>query len=346
MYKKHQTRYSAVIGRFQPFHNGHKQLVENALTECETLCIVLGSARTAPSVKNPWTPAMREKMIRACFSIADNAKIKFVAVRDYTYNLNMWLTDVRAKVLSALDCEDHEVKLIGHFKDESSFYLKMFPNWVLEDIPPAKLTNATSIRDHFLSTAQRDKLDLTDVPKPVKLLLMEYRDSEEYRELAREYDYIKSYKAQWNGPYDPHFICTDAVVVQSGHVLVIKRGRHPGKGLMALPGGFIQKGKTLQETMLSELKEETKIMMPRHILEAHIVEHENFDHPTRSLRGRTVTTAFLIQLPDNLDKGLPRVKGGDDASEAFWMPIGDLGLLEDSFFEDHAHIIRYFIRRM
>jgi bifunctional NMN adenylyltransferase/nudix hydrolase len=66
-----------------------------------------------------------------------------------------------------------------------------------------------------------------------------------------------------------------------------------------------------------------------------------FDHPGRSLRGRTITHAFLFDL-DRADKkpGLPRVKGADDAVEAKWIPIAELLKMSDQIFEDHLSIIR------
>jgi cytidyltransferase-like protein len=32
------------LGRFQPFHNGHKAIVDKMLEECEEVVIVVGSA--------------------------------------------------------------------------------------------------------------------------------------------------------------------------------------------------------------------------------------------------------------------------------------------------------------
>jgi bifunctional NMN adenylyltransferase/nudix hydrolase len=67
-----------------------------------------------------------------------------------------------------------------------------------------------------------------------------------------------------------------------------------------------------------------------------------FDHPERSLRGRTITHAYHIKLKDGK---LPEVKQGSDAKGAFWMPLMDVGRCEDKFFEDHAHIISYFVNK-
>lgn len=51
-----------VVGRFQPFHLGHKYLFEKAFELCDTLIIVVGSANKTDE-KNPYTFEKRKKMI-------------------------------------------------------------------------------------------------------------------------------------------------------------------------------------------------------------------------------------------------------------------------------------------
>jgi bifunctional NMN adenylyltransferase/nudix hydrolase len=122
----------------------------------------------------------------------------------------------------------------------------------------------------------------------------------------------------------------------------VKRKFNPGKGLYALPGGFLKQTETLEAGAIRELKEETGIKVHAPILKGHIIESKTFDHPGRSLRGRTITTAFYIKLPDG---ELPEVKGSDDAEVATWLPLMDVLGMEKEFFDDHSHIIRYFLNR-
>jgi bifunctional NMN adenylyltransferase/nudix hydrolase len=173
--------------------------------------------------------------------------------------------------------------------------------------------------------------------------LAAYRKTGRYRWLAEEAAYIRTYRQIWSvAPYPPTFVTTDAVVVQSGHVLVVKRRVRPGQGLIALPGGYLHQDEKVVDGMMRELREETGLKVPKPVLEGSIAGSHVFDAPGRSARGRVITHAFLIQLKAG---PLPAVRGADDAEKAFWMPLADIYAHEDNFFEDHVQIIQHFISR-
>ncbi len=345
MNKKYQ--FGIVIGRFQPFHLAHQNLIKHSLSLAEKVIVVLGSARSASDVRNPFTPAMREEIIRACFP-EDSARLIFRAVRDYPYNDHVWTAEVQNVVSEISDETDGaKIAIIGFFKDRSSYYLNLFPQWNFEEfyVSDKKLLNinATMIREKFFT----DDADWKEfLPAQVAVTLEVFKQTETFPHLQKEFAYLQKYKqdTRFVGvPFEPTFITTDAVVVQSGHVLVIRRGHQPGKGLLALPGGFLATGATLEDNAIKELKEETQIKVPAQVLRGSIKAEHVFDYPERSQRGRTVTFAYFIELAPDLKEGLPRVKGGDDAAKAFWLPLSALGEKEDEFFEDHFHIVKYFL---
>src|SRR5579862_5927631 len=51
-----------VIGRFQPFHNGHEFLIKSSLEFCDKIIIGIGSANKK-NKKNPWSANKRRHMI-------------------------------------------------------------------------------------------------------------------------------------------------------------------------------------------------------------------------------------------------------------------------------------------
>ena len=346
------------IGRFQPFHRGHLAVVEKGLELAERVTIVVGSASAAPNIRNPWTFEEREQMIRGALTVKERAaeaatlasRLRIVPLRDYFYNENAWIADVQAKT-ARLGVEEGSL-LLGNFKDASSYYLKSFPQWTLTPVK-APMLDATDIREVLFdrrdvvpnfegkSTTRPDIAGIANlVPRVVYNQISEWTGTTTYCSLVQEYKFVKGYKESWSSaPYPPTFVTVDAIVVCSGHVLVIRRGMHPGKGLLALPGGYIGAGEKIRDSMLRELREETKIRVNPLILDSAVVDEHVFDHPLRSQRGRTITHGFYIRLRDG---DLPEVRGADDAKEAFWMPLMDVAQNEASFFEDHAHIIQYF----
>ena len=55
------------VGRFQPFHNGHKAVIEAALEQAKEVVVVVGSSFAARSIRNPFTFEERKAMIEATF---------------------------------------------------------------------------------------------------------------------------------------------------------------------------------------------------------------------------------------------------------------------------------------
>lgn len=47
------------------------------------------------------------------------------------------------------------------------------------------------------------------------------------------------------------------MIMRDGKVLLIQRGKEPGRGLWAVPGGMVDVGETLREAAAREAKEET-----------------------------------------------------------------------------------------
>lgn len=340
-------RFGVYIGRFQPYHNGHHRNLSLALAQAEKVIVVLGSARCSQSIKNPWTVAEREQMIRACFSPSEGDRLVFASVRDYLYSESAWFVEVQEKVRQITGGEK-SVCLVGHFKDRSNYYLKSFPQWRLVEVDYFEALDATAIRTLYFGRHEAKSVAAT-VPAQVLKFLGEFTGQSRFSGLCEEFRFLKEYRKRWEAaPFPVTFTTTDAVVIKSGHVLVVRRKHSPGKGLIALPGGFLGANEPILESCLRELKEETSIGVPKDALrDLASTSRDNwqvFDHPDRSLRGRTITHAFLINLGKTGE--LPRVKGGDDADHAWWLPISDVYYREDEFYEDHAEIVKHFLGRI
>jgi bifunctional NMN adenylyltransferase/nudix hydrolase len=342
-----QYDFLVFIGRFEPFHNGHYAVVARALKLAKQVIILIGSANKPRTVRNPWNVSEREVMIRAAFS-QDSPRLLIRALRDHLYNDPLWVTEVQRIVAEATSGESSpKVGLIGHQKDHSSYYLEMFPQWDLVNSVNVAGVSASDLREYLFAGGAgdvgKDLLIKAAVPEPVSAMLNGFRDGPQYAQLVREHQFIKNYRKGWaTAPYEPTFVTVDAVVIHSGHVLLVRRRAEPGKGLWAFPGGFVDKNENLQSAVIRELHEETRLKLPAPVLRGSIKSREVFDHPERSLRGRTITHAYYFEFPSG---ELPPVKGGDDAEHAQWIPISEAMEMEEQFFEDHFHILEHFLGR-
>ena len=52
------------VGRFQPFHNGHLEVIKRILKEADELVIIVGSSQYSHKLDNPFTAGERITMIR------------------------------------------------------------------------------------------------------------------------------------------------------------------------------------------------------------------------------------------------------------------------------------------
>lgn len=327
-------KYLVFIGRFQPFHCGHKAVIDEALQRADNVIMLIGSANLPRSLRNPFSVDERTAMIKGAYSDEDAARIHCVALDDALYNDTRWLKYVQAGVKSVTGDLQADIGLIGHSKDSSSYYLSLFPNWASVSVPNYQNLSATPIRDSYLMGAVPTP---ERTPESTRDVLKEFNKTAEYQRLHEEAGFIDKYKKQWeSAPYPPTFMTADALVVQSGHILLVERRSMPGRGLWALPGGFLNPKETLFDACIRELREETRLKVPEPVLRGSFHSQHTFDDPYRSARGRTLTQAFYLQLKNDA-KGLPKVKGGDDAAHAFWLPLAELDA--KMMFEDHYAII-------
>lgn len=326
------------IGRFQPFHTAHKKVIEKALSLSDKTLILIGSSYLPRTYKNPFSYIERHDMIYNEWNT--NSGTLFVEyLTDNMYNDNEWVQQVQSIVQ---EYSDGRIAIMGYNKDESSYYLRMFPQWDFVDSGEFDPLNATDIRDLYFRPDCNMKYIQNVVPSSTFEFLEKFKETDEYQQIIRERQFIEKYKKQYEHlPYAPVFVTADAIVVSSGHVLVVKRKAEPGKGLLAVPGGFLnaKTDKSLQQAALRELREETKIDVPDKVLRGSIKNDHVFDAIERSARGRTITHAFYIELPPG---DLPKVKGSDDAEKAFWVPLSEIR--SDNMFDDHYDMIKYFTR--
>ena len=342
-------KMSVFIGRFQPPHKAHIDIISNALENSENVLILIGSSFKARDIRNPFNHIERSEMILRCFDVSIRNKLHFGYISDNPYNDLAWVKEVQKAVDNTYNqlygwySSTPDITLIGHHKDMTSYYLDLFPSWKQEEVSSIFGMDSTYIRELFFESIsamenKNQKIIARQIHKGVMDYMVEFMYTNiDYDTLVKETEFIKNYKLQWSkAPYAPTFVTADAVVTNMGHVLLVQRKAAPGEGLWALPGGFLDQFETVEECAIRELKEETGIKVPEAVLRGSIKREKRYDHPTRSLRGRTITTAFHFDLHD---KTMPKVRGSDDAAKAKWVPLNEFIRKQDEMYEDHYSII-------
>lgn len=316
------------IGRFQPFHLGHASIVCQMVEEnCDLLIILVGSAKNSRTPKNPWSDSERIAIIslyvRDEFG-PNRPECVILGVPDFLRDAD-WEEHVQS-LINNYTYQNDRVLLYGHDKDLSTAYLKKFPNLEYRAAELKTNINATEIRNWYFDERGHIRPDL---PLQTLKFLEYFEKTPSYSQLKKEHDFLKSYQKQFEGlKYQPTFVTVDAVIFnQQGKVCLIRRKEMPGQNQYALPGGFVDPNMSLLHSVIQATKDKTGITLnPDQTFKSTV-----FDQPERSLRGRTITHAFLFKLPTDSQF---------DTSRCHWLNVNQLFLYEEEMFEDHKLIIQ------
>jgi 8-oxo-dGTP diphosphatase len=84
-------------------------------------------------------------------------------------------------------------------------------------------------------------------------------------------------------------LTVDGIVLYEDKVVLIRRGHEPFKGMLAIPGGFVEKDETVEQAVRREIREETS-------LETEI-EHlvGVYSDPHRDPRGPIVSVCYVLK---------------------------------------------------
>jgi len=116
-------------------------------------------------------------------------------------------------------------------------------------------------------------------------------------------------------------------VNEQGEILMIKRAVEPFKGQWCLPGGFVEMGESLAESVVRELSEETGLSgKAGRFVGAHIQKSEMY--------GGVLVVGIEVITKDGT------LTPGDDAEEAKFVPIDKI---PDIPFETHRKLIEEYM---
>ena len=136
-------------------------------------------------------------------------------------------------------------------------------------------------------------------------------------------------KSKMPKPVTPLLTVDALILYDRGKKLVlIQRKNPPYKDQLALPGGFVDVGETVEEACVREAEEETSLKVKTKKLVGV------FSKPDRDPRGHTVTVAFLCEPVPKSQKP----KANTDAASVEVISLTEIPKLDMAF--DHLDIIK------
>jgi 8-oxo-dGTP diphosphatase len=85
------------------------------------------------------------------------------------------------------------------------------------------------------------------------------------------------------------YLAVDALIVKENKILLIKRNKEPWKGKLALIGGFVEWGETVEQAVIREVKEETGLKVKiKNLLGI-------YSNPKRDPRGHVISIVFVVK---------------------------------------------------
>ncbi len=168
------TTRALYVGRFQPFHKGHLEVVKHVLKHADDLVLVIGSAQYSHTSYNPFTAGERLVMIRRALMECeiDESKVWIVPVPDIHLHM-LWVSAVEGYVPKFEVVYSNE-PLTRRLFVEAGYPVKNVPFF------ERKIYSSTLIREKMNKGETWETL----VPKSVAEFIKEIKGIDRFKELS------------------------------------------------------------------------------------------------------------------------------------------------------------------
>ena len=365
------------IGRFQPFHKGHKAIVDltvKMMKPGDTFTIIIGSADQQETERNPLSASQRKEMLSIEL---EGYPVTISTINDSPYNYDLWIEHLCAKMLGFksathddfLEKQEDFIKgfsnicIVGmenveEYMDRIIKYYTYAPtehfnlginSHIFSELDTQASVHGSSIRTLACS---EDRGHLENFYSVIKDLVDEkvlaYLKTVNFPLIVYN-AYIKGmdYAELTGCKYNSCFMTVDNIVFDKflDQVLLIKR---KDNGKLAIPGGFAEPYMNMKDNALRELEEETSItakMLKDAFVKIDELEPTLIDAPYRDPRSshkcNFVSAVYVWQSKvDALKNFIPYIKAGDDAVDTVWLSKEECEDLPAwRFHADHKKII-------
>ena len=365
------------IGRFQPFHKGHKAIVDltvKMMKPEDTFTIIIGSADQQETERNPLSASQRKEMLSIEL---EGYPVTISTINDSPYNYDLWIEHLCAKMLGFksathddfLEKQEDFIKgfsnicIVGmenveEYIDRITKYYTYAPtehfdlgisSHIFSELETQTSVHGSSIRT-LVCSEDRGHLEnfYSDIKGFVSEKVLAYLKTVNFPLIVYN-AYVNgiNYAASTGCKYNSCFMTVDNIVFDKflDQVLLIKR---KDNGKLAIPGGFAEPYMNMKDNALRELEEETSItakMLKDAFVKINELEPTLIDAPYRDPRSshkcNFVSAVYVWQSKvDALKNFIPYVKAGDDAVDTVWLSKEECEDLPAwRFHADHKKII-------
>ncbi len=162
-----------IVGRFQPFHKGHLEVIEEILKDHGSVIIGIGSAQYSHTLQNPFTAGERHLMISNALEMNKIFNFYIIPIEDVNSN-PLWVAHVESLTpkFSNVYTNNPLVKRL--------FYEKKY-NVKSMDLINRVEWSGTRIRDKIIRGENWEN----DVPAPVRDIIKEIDGVTRLRDLSQ-----------------------------------------------------------------------------------------------------------------------------------------------------------------
>jgi ADP-ribose pyrophosphatase len=333
----HSFAELTVVSSFQPLNAVEKAAVDLALGRADHVTVVVGSANASRSAHlHPLLAHERVRILEDAWAGEIEAgRLSVETMDDHLYVDILWDNDLRKRVMA----RGLRGGIVAVGPVQAGHWRKVLGASRVIDTPVPSRTPETrkALAEWFI-----DGVPLPEAlfPPATIRFMSEFADSEEHAALGEEAQFCAGYREPYEQlPWPPKFLTSDCLVEHDGRVLLVKRAKAPGKGLWAIPGGFLEEGERLLEAARRELMEEAGVDAGKLGSGAYLAAKEEFDLPQRDGRGRLVTMGYMFRLLSDR----PEAVAADDAEGVWWASL-DGEIDPEQVFADHLGIIEHLTR--
>lgn len=162
-----------IVGRFQPFHKGHLDIIKTILKEWDSVIVGIGSAQYSHTLKDPFTAGERHLMITSSLEAESILNFYLVPIEDVNSN-PLWVAHVEA-LTPKFDVIYTNNPLVTRLFYEAGYEARSLP------MVNRKSWSGTVIRNKILNGDNWE----SDVPPEVAKIIKEIDGISRMRDLAK-----------------------------------------------------------------------------------------------------------------------------------------------------------------